>query len=296
MTNDLFSRQLQKLRRQQGMTQEQLAHRLGVSPQAVSKWENGSYPDGDLIPMLADLFGVTISYLYGREEEKTSAEQIIMDEIKAMMTPENKNRSDPNSHPEVAERMRDLIWAMMIAPWANNKIYYPPVEAEPGIATAAVLADNASFNFMCLNPDNRFFIQSIQPEQSVPDVNGMTELFRLLGDRDMLSLLRFMLTLSTREYVSPSVAGEAAGISAERAEKLLRSLCIRPKWNSLIQTVQNVGPQGAAQTLYGIDHNTAGLLVGLFQLTRVILDPPDGYQMQIGMRSRGYGDREASSP
>ena len=49
MTNDLFSRQLQKLRRQQGMTQEQLAHRLGVSPQAVSKWENGGYPDGDLM-------------------------------------------------------------------------------------------------------------------------------------------------------------------------------------------------------------------------------------------------------
>ncbi len=288
MMEDRFSCRLQKLRKQQGMTQEQLAHRLGVSPQAVSKWENGSYPEGDLIPVLADLFGVTIGCLYGREEEKPLTEQRVMDEIKAMMTVENKNGEDPNCHPEVAERMRSLIWAMMIAPWANNKTYYPPVEAEPGTSTAAVLTDNASFSFMCLNPDNRFFIHSLQPEQSVPEVSGMTDLFHLLSERDMLSLLRFMLTLSPREYVSPSVAGAAVGISAERAEQLLRSVCFGQKWNSLIQTVQNVDPQGGKRTLYGIDHNTAGLLVSLFQLARVILEPPDGYQMQIGMRSKGY--------
>lgn len=43
--NTTFSAQLQKLRKEHGVTQDTLAAHLGVSPQAVSKWENGSYPD-----------------------------------------------------------------------------------------------------------------------------------------------------------------------------------------------------------------------------------------------------------
>ena len=52
--NTTFSAQLQKLRKDHGVTQDTLAAHLGVSPQAVSKWENGSYPDGDLLPKIAD--------------------------------------------------------------------------------------------------------------------------------------------------------------------------------------------------------------------------------------------------
>ena len=37
----VFSKQLQMLRKQSGITQEQLAAKLGVTAQAVSKWENG---------------------------------------------------------------------------------------------------------------------------------------------------------------------------------------------------------------------------------------------------------------
>ena len=59
-----FSKQLQKLRKQSGITQEQLAAKLGVTAQAVSKWENGSYPDGDLLPKIADIFDVSIDNLF----------------------------------------------------------------------------------------------------------------------------------------------------------------------------------------------------------------------------------------
>ena len=66
----VFSKQLQKLRKQSSITQEQLAAKLGVTAQAVSKWENGSYPDGDLLPKIADIFDVSIDNLYGRGEER----------------------------------------------------------------------------------------------------------------------------------------------------------------------------------------------------------------------------------
>jgi transcriptional regulator with XRE-family HTH domain len=50
------------------LTQEQVAVHLGVSSQAVSKWEtSANTPDIALLPGLADLFGVTIDALFGRE-------------------------------------------------------------------------------------------------------------------------------------------------------------------------------------------------------------------------------------
>lgn len=56
------------LRKEKGMTQEALANALGVTNQAVSKWESEqSCPDIALLPGIADLFAVSLDYLFGRE-------------------------------------------------------------------------------------------------------------------------------------------------------------------------------------------------------------------------------------
>lgn len=55
-------------RKKLGLTQEGLAQQLGVTNQAVSKWESGqSCPDITLLPAIADLFGISIDALFGRE-------------------------------------------------------------------------------------------------------------------------------------------------------------------------------------------------------------------------------------
>ena len=57
MANTLGSR-IAEYRRAKGITQDQLAEHMGVSSQAVSKWENDlSCPDITLLPRLADYFG-----------------------------------------------------------------------------------------------------------------------------------------------------------------------------------------------------------------------------------------------
>lgn len=58
------------LRKEQNMTQEALANALGVTNQAVSKWESGqSCPDIALLPDIAELFHVSIDSLFGREAD-----------------------------------------------------------------------------------------------------------------------------------------------------------------------------------------------------------------------------------
>ena len=56
---------IRELRKQRGITQEQLAESIGVSFQAVSKWEtNISLPDITLAPVLANFFGVSMDELF----------------------------------------------------------------------------------------------------------------------------------------------------------------------------------------------------------------------------------------
>ena len=57
---------LAQARRGQNMTQEQLAEKLGVTRQAVSRWESDTaYPETDKIVRMAALFGVSCDYLLG---------------------------------------------------------------------------------------------------------------------------------------------------------------------------------------------------------------------------------------
>ena len=65
--NELIGKNIVMLRKELGLTQEQLANALGISYQAVSKWETGNAcPDISMLPLLADLFSVSVDALIGR--------------------------------------------------------------------------------------------------------------------------------------------------------------------------------------------------------------------------------------
>ena len=67
---------IQQLRKQKGISQEELADRVGVSRQAVSKWESEqSVPDMDKIILLSDYFEVTTDYLLRGIEPVPPAEE-----------------------------------------------------------------------------------------------------------------------------------------------------------------------------------------------------------------------------
>jgi len=73
---------IRQLRRHDKKTQEALAEALGVTPQAVSRWESGgSYPDMNLIPSIANFFGISIDELFGYTNQREQKIDEMVDRI-----------------------------------------------------------------------------------------------------------------------------------------------------------------------------------------------------------------------
>ena len=75
---------IRKLRHRDGRTQEMLADALGITSQAVSRWESGgSYPDMEMIPSIANYFGITIDELFGYQSDRELKIQGILEKTAA---------------------------------------------------------------------------------------------------------------------------------------------------------------------------------------------------------------------
>ena len=95
--NHELGRRIRALRTERRMTQEDLAAALGVSPQAVSKWENGvTAPDISLLPRISVAFGVTIDELFALSDAEH------LDRIERMIT---NTRDIPEAQFAAAEAM-----------------------------------------------------------------------------------------------------------------------------------------------------------------------------------------------
>lgn len=69
---ETFGQRFARLRKSFGFKQEHIAEKFNISAQAVSKWENDlSAPDISILPMIADLFNVSLDELLGREIQNT---------------------------------------------------------------------------------------------------------------------------------------------------------------------------------------------------------------------------------
>ncbi|AND80242.1 helix-turn-helix domain-containing protein [Streptococcus pantholopis] len=73
-----FSKQLKKYRTERSLSQEELAHKLFISRQAVSKWEKGeARPDLDNVIKLAEIFDVSLDELIlGKEGDSQSIHEV----------------------------------------------------------------------------------------------------------------------------------------------------------------------------------------------------------------------------
>ena len=76
-----FAEKLQALRKEKGVSQENLAEALGVSRQAISKWESGQYfPEIEKLVVLSSFFNVTVDSLLKEEQTALPAEDVPLKE------------------------------------------------------------------------------------------------------------------------------------------------------------------------------------------------------------------------
>ena len=103
---DQLNERIAALRKERGFTLEQLGQMVGVSAQAVSKWEKGGAPDVSLLPAVADALGVSIDALFGRQNgEKIDITETVR---RWIVTVPPRQRMD---------RLCELVWsaASMVA-------------------------------------------------------------------------------------------------------------------------------------------------------------------------------------
>ena len=118
-----LSERLKALRKTKDMTQEQLAEYMGVSPQAVSRWETGATsPDISALPQLADLFSISIDELLGyddveRQKEISSVIDAAEEQINKNITekPITELRKALNKYPNNDRLLTCLMYALYVA-------------------------------------------------------------------------------------------------------------------------------------------------------------------------------------
>lgn len=92
MSNSSIKLQIGSMRKKKGVTQEELAKHLGVSFQAVSKWETGTtYPDITLLPLIADYFNESVDSVLGLQPVKKEPKELY-DSIKNCLSNLDKDK------------------------------------------------------------------------------------------------------------------------------------------------------------------------------------------------------------
>lgn len=281
MERSIFSAQLQKLRKEKRVTQEQLANYLGVSPQAVSKWENGTYPEGDLLPRIADYFEVSIDYLYGRGSRGETIEQKIVNSFMEL------HKKGKHSDHELCEKIMGIIWATMVGCWQENYEYYDRNKYTQN-PMASTMQSDEGFNFMRMGPDWEFYFMFPEPEKGyasiLSDLSRVAELFRFLGNETVLKAFLYLDSLASRELVTKQELCRVLQTDEATVEEIILYLQKLPPFGIL--NAFTIKEDGQEQRGYDFDFLRTLPFWIMFAGAAEVLEPPRGYCLQNNFREK----------
>ena len=188
-----FSDNLVKYRKKAGLTQGQLAAKLSVTPQAVSKWEKGSYPDSELLPELSKALDVSLDVLFGLKSDdgKINATNAAAKKMRSL--------SDEDKGQFIMELFYSLICTYNPNTDAEN-ISFPESLARE---TYAHLRSDHALAVSRLNPDMQYICFMRVPEDGINSYfkiqPRIMELFSILSDENALRIINFAETVE-RNY------------------------------------------------------------------------------------------------
>ncbi len=198
-----LGKNLTKYRKRRGMTQSQLAAVINVTPQAVSKWENGSLPDSEFLPLLSKALNVSIDVLFGiaEETEPPVPEQLLVDKIR--QTPPE----------ERADLVMQIFYSAMTA-YHDYKLSLPKYPVDLELETYAEVKTDYECAIARLNEDLKYFCFVKIPENGINSyteaTDQMVRLFETLADKDAITILNYLGSghrnrMQSLEYISKQV-------------------------------------------------------------------------------------------
>ena len=224
-----INEQIALFRKRAGMTQEALAQALGVTNQAVSKWEsNQCCPDIQLLPPMARLFGVSVDALLGCAEDAPEP-----DLIPAMR---RKIESLPVS--EAHEVAYNLAAALHVLLFAKSAM----AQHQPGglIEDHILQAGRGEWGYSCLNVDNMatamrggavFFSRNLPMDHlQSPQIWQLAALLRPFTDADTLraALAVHRLTFAADDaYASLPDVAQKSGLAEDKVRACLTGALAR---------------------------------------------------------------------
>ena len=192
---------ISKYRKIKGYTQERLGELVGVSGQAVSKWEKGGIPDTCLLPSIAKELGVSIDMLFGTERKISdySKEEILDNLFDYCLNKAYCN----NKNDEFFEFLFETVWTMQSAFFGHESrpILKDVIEKHRGVEqiTSQVIKDEGTTYLSLVEGFPIFCTVWDTPEISrkLLSEKNFKEFFSLLGSEDGLKAV--ILTQSTAE-------------------------------------------------------------------------------------------------
>lgn len=180
---------IRRLRREKHMTQGDVAKALGISVQAVSKWENGGTPDIYLLPAIAGLFAVSIDKLFQFSSKEDSLHKRVMEYISRL----------PDKSRQAAAM--DLAWAAFKGasrlPNLQDRCYTESVTDDPAAScTRCFFIFDEGFGYASGDVSCPSIFLLSEPKQGFGELLVEREkyeaLFSALAKPQVLEVLRFI--------------------------------------------------------------------------------------------------------
>ena len=212
-----FHANLSRRRKELGLTQEQLAQRMNVSAQAVSKWEKSSFPDAAVLPHLADALNISLDALFGMESAAAEPDfEAAVSRAFRSAAPENR---------------RSMFMQMFYTAICTYNPSWEPVGRIPesfACETFAALKTDAELVLMRLNPDLRYACFLDVPEDGIGaylgDTLAMRRLFHTLSDENALRIIAHLGSGVRNMMFSVEGIAEKLGIGEAEVQQILDRL------------------------------------------------------------------------
>lgn len=270
-----LSGNIKRIRLEKNLTQEQLAAKLGVSAQAVSKWETSeTYPDGALLVPLAKELGVSLDQLF--DNDSVSMADISRRILSLIHNTKEKERFN------VA---RDLGWQIergLFNCRMEIEKNYDPNEIKKQKNASYILDDNG-FTIVS-NGKEPFFSVFSQPTEGfgdfLNDKEALQKIFAALSHRDTMNALVYLYHKTENYVFESAVLTKDCEIPSDQIEVVLEELMLLKVIKNKALTIN-----GEERTLYYARPNHR--LIALFIMAREI-DYTGAYSLQSHIRNTPF--------